>query len=350
MTDILMICDEGLFSDAVYSALMCANLPDEISFRHISAKSTTFWRTDIIIYVPSGLRREEISLITSIRRQNPETRQLNIISDLDTVIRTDPRIEYMHRNNRFEVMAEIISTFMREMGKGTKIKKCVDLLKTARGHEISALSANLSRLYQLDEFYLQNNRAGYTQLYKDILDVAFNQVRRSRYAYDIMRRSIALYLNGFFLKFALDLGGINRDMFYILDTPTPDQRQIERVFFRLSDIIFTQHLDIDPTEAVVKMKEYINAHFLENITLSSIAETVGGNASYLSHLFSKECGETVKEYISKLKIVEAKRLLKETKLSVKEIAKKLGFTTANYFVRFFKEKVGLPPQEWRESD
>ncbi len=355
MTQILMLCEEKLFSDAVFSALMCEEFPDEISLRHFSPRRQTAYsikgaQVDIVIYVPSGLRGEDISLITSLRRQNPEMRQLTIVTDLDNIVRTDPRIEYMHRNNGFDIMAEIIRVFMNDMGKFTRTKTPSTPLKTTRANAVKAIHKNLSRLSLLDEFYLKNDRASFTETYRNILEVAFNQLKTAPYAIDIVRRQIATYLHTFRFKYALDLSGVSADIFYILDTPSPDIRQIGRVFFRLADIIFTKEIDIDPVETVVKMKEFINKNYKNNITLGGIAEEVGGNASYLSYLFSKECKETVKEYISRLKITEAKRLLKETNTPIKEIAKILGFSTSNYFVRFFKTNAGIPPQAWRESN
>ena len=105
---------------------------------------------DIIIYVSSGLRQEDISLISKIRKNNPNLRQLNIISDLDTVVRTDERIKYMHRNNRFEVLREIVCEFMKMEGKISSMKTPTAVAKTGRNNQVRAIEQNLSRLKKLD--------------------------------------------------------------------------------------------------------------------------------------------------------------------------------------------------------
>ncbi len=355
MTHILMVCEEQLFADSVFSSLMCANLPDEIIFTHLSPRkqiysAINFSNVDIIIYVSTGLRQEDISLISKIRRQNPELRQLNIISDLDTVVRTDPRIEYMHRNNRFEVLEEIVRSFMTSLNKSTPMKTPNLKAKSARSSEVRAIVKNLLRLQGLDEFYQNGDREGFTSLYRDVLEVAFNQAKRLSFGYDIIRRSVSLYLNIFRVKYALDLGGIDEDFLAVLDNPRPSERQIARVFFRLCDIIFTPKVQEEPIEIIVKAKEFINKNFKSDLTLTAVAEEIKVNPSYLSRMFTKATGQSMGAYIAHLKTEEAKRLLKNTDMAVGKISSRLGFRSANYFIRFFKKHVGVPPQAYRESN
>lgn len=355
MTQILMICEEQLFADSVCCALMCSDLPDEINFVHISSRhqihaSINTKSVDIIIYVSSGLRQEDISLISKIRRNNPNVRQLNIISDLDTVVRTDERIEYMHRNNRFEVLREIVCEFMKREGKISPMKTPSTVAKVGRNNQVRAVMQNLSRLNRLDEFYLKKDREGFALLYTDILEVAFNQAHYFDFSYDLIRRVIALYLNTFRVKYALDLSGIDNDFLAVLDNPRPSQKQMLRVFFRLCDIIFSQDSAGNDVEIIKKAKDYIDKKYKNDITLLSVATEVGVNPSYLSRLFTQTEGQTMGEYIAKLKTKEAKRLLKNTSLTVSKISSRLGFRSANYFIRFFKKHVGVPPLVWRESN
>lgn len=355
MTQILMICEEQLFADSVFCALTCSDLPDEINFVHLSSRrqislNVNIQTVDIIIYVSSGLRQEDISLISKIRKNNPNLRQLNIISDLDTVVRTDERIKYMHRNNRFEVLREIVCEFMKMEGKISSMKTPTAVAKTGRNNQVRAIEQNLSRLKKLDEFYLKNDREGFTLLYRDILDVAFNQADYFDFSYDLIRRSVALYLNTFRVKHALDLGGIDNEFLSVLDNPRPSHKQMLRVFFRLCDIIFTQNEIENDVEIIKKAKDYIDKKFKSDLTLLAVAQAVGSNPSYLSRLFTQTQGQTMSEYIARLKTNEAKRLLKNTSLTVSKISSRLGFRSANYFIRFFKKHVGVPPLVWRESN
>ena len=355
MTQILMICEEQLFADSVFCALTCSNLPDEINFTHLSSRvqmsATVNTRAvDIILYVPSGLRQEDINLITKIRRHNPDVYQLNIISDLDTGVRTDARIKYMHKNNRLEVLREIVSEFMTKKGKSAPLKTPTTTAKVGRSTQVHAIELNLARLNKLDEFYLKNDRDGFISHYRDVLEIAFNQARYFDFALPLIRRHLALYLNTFRIKYALDLSGISEDFLAVLDNPRVSDKQILRIFFRLSDIIFTETVAQRDNEIVKKAKDFIDKKFKSDVTLLAVAQEVGANPSYLSRLFTQTQGQTMGEYIAKLKIEEAKRLLKNTSLTVSRISTRLGFRSSNYFIRFFKKHTGVPPLSWRESN
>ena len=59
-------------------------------------------------------------------------------------------------------------------------------------------------------------------------------------------------------------------------------------------------------------------------------------------------GESIPNYVNKLRIEDAKGLLKSTSLSTTEIAYLVGYTDSNYFSALFKEKVGVSPREYRK--
>ncbi|WP_246941387.1 helix-turn-helix domain-containing protein [Bacillus pinisoli] len=96
-------------------------------------------------------------------------------------------------------------------------------------------------------------------------------------------------------------------------------------------------------------------HFMENhfsnqdLKLEDVAAHVERSPAYLSTLFTKRQGSSFRETLTAFRIKEAKRLLIETKLSIKDVAGKTGFYSANYFSRIFKEKTGLPPRNYRNQ-
>ena len=89
---------------------------------------------------------------------------------------------------------------------------------------------------------------------------------------------------------------------------------------------------------------YINEHYKEKITLDNICFLFGINKTSLCQSFKEEYGITVLNYINKLKIAEAKKLLRENKLSVTEISENLGFNSIHYFCRLFKNTTGQSPK------
>lgn len=99
-----------------------------------------------------------------------------------------------------------------------------------------------------------------------------------------------------------------------------------------------------------KVKDYIESHYAEQITLKDIEEKYYINGSYFSWLFSNLEGETFTEYLTKVRINEAKKLLKgERTIRVYEIAEMVGYRDYRNFSKAFKRHVGLTPLRYRES-
>jgi AraC-like DNA-binding protein len=77
-----------------------------------------------------------------------------------------------------------------------------------------------------------------------------------------------------------------------------------------------------------------------------LAHTVGVNKSHLSRQFRRETGLTVIEYLHKVRVDAAKRLLADLKVAT--VAEYVGFNDAYYFSRLFARFVGCPPSEYRQ--
>lgn len=95
-------------------------------------------------------------------------------------------------------------------------------------------------------------------------------------------------------------------------------------------------------------KQYVLQHFAEPITLEEVCEAVGFSVSYFSALFKKETGEGFAKYLTRIRIDEAKNLLRETSLSVGEIGEKVGYSDRKHFTSTFRKIVGLNPAEYRK--
>lgn len=96
------------------------------------------------------------------------------------------------------------------------------------------------------------------------------------------------------------------------------------------------------------IKEYINANYTEDLTVAKIAEKVYLSPCYTNYIFRKETGETLMEYLSRIRINKAKALLKNTLLKVYEVAEQVGFKSNSYFCSVFKEHCGMTPLEYRD--
>jgi len=92
-----------------------------------------------------------------------------------------------------------------------------------------------------------------------------------------------------------------------------------------------------------QIKDYMNAHLCENLTVSDICRATGFSPSTVKRIFENQTDCGVIHFFLTLKIREAKRLLRETELTVTEISEQLGFSSIHYFSRLFKKFTGCSP-------
>ncbi len=74
------------------------------------------------------------------------------------------------------------------------------------------------------------------------------------------------------------------------------------------------------------------------------------SVSRFSHLFTEVVGKSPNEFIISLRVDRARELLCDTGLSVREVSERVGFTDQNYFSRLFRERVGVSPRRFRQTE
>lgn len=92
----------------------------------------------------------------------------------------------------------------------------------------------------------------------------------------------------------------------------------------------------------------IYERYNENISMKSLADDLHVNVMYLGQLFKREVGMTLSRYINQYRLAIAKDLLIASKLSVAQIAVKVGYQNQAYFYRVFKQSEGVSPKEYRQ--
>lgn len=106
--------------------------------------------------------------------------------------------------------------------------------------------------------------------------------------------------------------------------------------------------DDEEGKPIRNAKRYIQKHFAEPLTLEEVAQTTGFSVSYFSTLFKKETGEGFNKYLTKIRMEEAKVLLRETSQSVAEICQQVGYLDLKHFTHTFHKATGLTPGEYRK--
>ncbi|MBP3856851.1 MAG: helix-turn-helix domain-containing protein [Ruminiclostridium sp.] len=102
------------------------------------------------------------------------------------------------------------------------------------------------------------------------------------------------------------------------------------------------------SRSVITCIDYIYDNLHSRITLDDLADITGLSAPYLSKLFHRETGVTVKQYILRKKVEAAENLLKFSDYPCSAISQYLGFGTESHFISVFKSFTKITPKEYRE--
>lgn len=95
------------------------------------------------------------------------------------------------------------------------------------------------------------------------------------------------------------------------------------------------------------VKQYLDANYHKDISLTLLAELTHLNKYYLSHIFSEAYGISPINYLLERRIMNSKNLLRGSDYSVTEIAQMTGFSSSNYFSQYFKKQTGMTPSKYK---
>ena len=128
------------------------------------------------------------------------------------------------------------------------------------------------------------------------------------------------------------------------------QAYMEILILRLMrNIRFTATVSHTVNNPCAAIRHYVDTHYKESLTLDILAEEAHINKFYLSHIFKKEYGMAPIAYMISRRIEESRYLLRETDMSMSQIAQILGFSSSNYFSQSFRHAEGISPMEYRKK-
>jgi transcriptional regulator GlxA family with amidase domain len=104
-----------------------------------------------------------------------------------------------------------------------------------------------------------------------------------------------------------------------------------------------------PPRALRRVREFIEAHLEENISIQVLASIAGLSMYHFARAFKQSEGMTPHEYVIQCRVQRAKDLLAETDLPLSEIALASGFSDQSHCARRFREHVGVTPSSYRWS-
>ncbi len=102
------------------------------------------------------------------------------------------------------------------------------------------------------------------------------------------------------------------------------------------------------TKPIDDVTACLKEHIYSSLTIDDICKKTAYSKAYLFRIFKEKTGKTIMNFYTELKINQAKQLLRENELSVREIAEKLAFSTPDYFIKTFKRVTGLTPLAYKK--
>lgn len=102
-------------------------------------------------------------------------------------------------------------------------------------------------------------------------------------------------------------------------------------------------------ELVLSICEYMKEHYAEKISLEDIAANMYLSPIYISKIFKEYTGDSPINYLILVRLKKAEVLLRNSNLSIKEIASYVGYDNPYYFSKLFKKKYKISPKEYRDN-
>ncbi len=124
------------------------------------------------------------------------------------------------------------------------------------------------------------------------------------------------------------------------EVKTEKQEEASSVGFYLPKRTGNKYVD----EAI----RYISEHYMQDITISTVADYLEISEGYLSRVFKRETDYTFTSYLSHYRIEAAMELLKNCRVKVYEVADKVGFGDTAWFSAQFKKILGISPSEYQD--
>ena len=123
---------------------------------------------------------------------------------------------------------------------------------------------------------------------------------------------------------------------------------LSTIMVRFSDLVFTLR-SIKHTDAIYKAIHYISNNYTEKISLEDVANEIFLSSAYFSKIFREQTGSNFTQYLNNLRIEKSKSLLRNSRISLVDIAGMVGYEDQSYFSKVFKKVTGNSPGKYRDT-
>jgi two-component system, response regulator YesN len=165
--------------------------------------------------------------------------------------------------------------------------------------------------------------------------------------------SFAIHIIHFMLKNTLekDEHGMIKEVFELTSKTSTFTELKHAVYEWVKKVLYSLErmnttLNVDPLNLA---KDWIVAHLDQNITIQKIASHVYMNPTYFCEYFKNQMGETVLDFVTRVRMEKARELLVSTDLKIYDIALNVGYNDTKYFSKLFKKQYGDTPSKYKEK-
>ena len=166
---------------------------------------------------------------------------------------------------------------------------------------------------------------------------------------DVLCVIVSGYSDFEYMKSAIQNSAVD----YLLKPVNPEE--LHRLLQRLEAKLMAREREVvprresDAAALAENVRVYLQENYDKPVDFSALAESMAVSAPYLSKLFHEQTGTRPSRYLTDLRMRQAKKLLMDTCLTVREIAVRVGYPDPFHFSRSFKNAVGTSPAQYREE-
>lgn len=135
------------------------------------------------------------------------------------------------------------------------------------------------------------------------------------------------------------------------ETPKNNVVAPKAAFSSAENPVFPSHAELDAASSNIlidRVRDYIQQHYAEPLSLGEIADCMHINPAYLSSIFKSERGESYSKYILRLRMERAALLLRtHTAGKISDIAREVGYISPKHFDAVFKKYYGMTPKQYQ---
>lgn len=202
---------------------------------------------------------------------------------------------------------------------------------------------------QLSQFS-ENLRGGRLDKTSDFIDSTFNKDavgNKSIKSVEGVYRSILAAISRSFHRFDFSQSRADYTDFYTFNTLSDLRIYLKDLIFKLTK----SEKENESEKSVVDVaKKYIQENYYKDIDMTIVANMVSMSYTYFSKIFKEQTGMNFIDYLMKVRMETAERLLSDPTNKINEISSKVGYDNPKHFTRAFRNYFGISPKEYRDRN